>query len=132
VQVIAVGTVTDRTLNVGYYASSNWPIDVTDWTGADNPGSDAGTFALTGFSASTQKDMALSSPASVSLTGYTGLRMGISGAAPAVNNDNYLVEMATLDHASLTEPQLIVTYEKSVSPDVSGFPKPLLGERVPV
>jgi hypothetical protein len=108
-QIISVGNITDRTLNVGYYASANWPISTGDWTGANDPGSDAGTFALTGISVG-QEDLVLSSPTSVNVSGYTGLRLGISGGDPGIDDRDYKVEMATLDHSTLTEPQLLVTY----------------------
>jgi hypothetical protein len=115
-QITAVGNVTNRNIVAGYYDSSNWPISSGDWSGSDNPGSDAGTFALTGFSASTTKDLALSSPSSISKTGYTGFRLGVDGGIPSVNNDDYRVEMAAVDHASLTEPLLLVTYTTGLTP----------------
>jgi hypothetical protein len=110
-QIVSVGNVTNRNLVVGYYSS--WPIDAADWSGADNPGSDAGSFALTGFSASTEKDLTLTGLSSINVGGYTGFRLGIDGGIPAVDNNNYWVEIATLDHATLTEPQLLVTYDYS-------------------
>jgi hypothetical protein len=118
-QIISVGNITNRNMVVGYFSTSNWPIDAADYSGADNPGSDAGTFALTGFSASTQKDLVLSNPTSISKTGYTGFRLAIDGGLPAATNDNYLVEFAPFEHASLTEPQLLVTYGGLTPPYVS-------------
>jgi hypothetical protein len=115
-QTLAVGALTDRNIQVGYYASSNWPIDSGDWSGADNPGSDAGTFPITDFAVGTQEDLVLSSPTSVSKTGYTGLRISISGAEPIEQNpDDYRVEWAALEHATELEPRLLVTYTTDAS-----------------
>jgi hypothetical protein len=112
-QIVTVGNITNRNLVVGYYANANFPIDAADWDGADNPGSDAGTFALTGFSASTQIDLTLTNVSSINTTGNTGFRLGIDGGIPSTNNDNYFIEIAAFDHVTLTEPQLLVTYNDS-------------------
>jgi hypothetical protein len=108
-QTISVG-ITGRNCNVGYYAATNWPITAADWSGADDAGSDAGVFALTVFAAGTQEELALTNvAANINLTGYTGFRLSISGGVPA-NDEDFLLEFATLDHATLLEPQLLVTY----------------------
>jgi hypothetical protein len=108
-QTIAKGAGAGRSVQVGYYDPANWPLGDADWSGADNPGSDGGTFPFADFAASTQEDLALSNPTSVSLTGYTGLRLSVSGGAPTPDEDHRL-EFASLDHLTVTEPQLLVTY----------------------
>jgi hypothetical protein len=113
-QTIAMGAATGRDIQVGYYASSNWPIDSGDWSGADNPGSDAGTFPVSDFAVSTQEDLVLSNPTSVSKTGYTGLLLSVSGAEPN-SEDDHRVEWAALEHATELEPRLLVTYTTDAS-----------------
>jgi hypothetical protein len=82
-QIVGVGNVTDRNLVVGYYPASNWPIDASgDYSGADNPGSDAGTFALTGFTTAQQTNLTLSSPSSISKTGIPGSGSRSTAASP--------------------------------------------------
>jgi hypothetical protein len=123
-QTIAKGAATGRDIQVGYYASSNWPIDSADWSGADNPGSDAGTFPISNFVVGTPEDLVLSSPTSVSKTGYTGLRLSVSGAEPN-SEDDHRVEFAALEHATIVEPQLIVTFDEqpvAVNPAYDDFP----------
>jgi hypothetical protein len=115
-QTVAMGVLTDRDIQVGYYDPANWPIDSGDWSGADNPGSDAGVFPITDFAVGTQEDLVLSNPSSVSKTGYTGFRISISGAEPALDNPNdYRVEWAAFEHASEIEPRLLVTYTEGAS-----------------
>lgn len=55
----------------------------------------------------TMKDIALSNVSNVVKTGYTGLRMSISGGAPAGSNQFYFY---SFDDTYNTKPQLIVTY----------------------
>jgi hypothetical protein len=67
--------------------SANWPISASDWV------ADAGTTALAGTALSSipvgsQTTINLTGVGQISLTGYTGLRLGLSGAAPT--GDNYL------------------------------------------
>jgi hypothetical protein len=115
IQTTGVGSPTTRNLNVGYYAGTNWPITAADWSGADDAGSDAGVFALTVFGAGTQEDLTLTNVSSINKTGYTGFRLSISGAAPA-DDEDFRVDFATLDHTTLTEPQLLVTYTSASIP----------------
>ena len=62
------------------------------------PGTD-----ITSLDKNSTVELTLTSPSSISLTGYTALRLGISGGQP--NGDNY-VQIATLEHTSRPEPQL--------------------------
>jgi hypothetical protein len=86
--------------------SANWPISASDWV------ADAGTSALAGTALSSipvgsQTTINLSGAGQVSLTGYTGLRLGLSGAAPS--GDNYL-QIAATDQSSSAAATLTVTY----------------------
>jgi hypothetical protein len=123
-QTVAKGAATGRDIQVGYYASSNWPIDSADWSGADNPGSDAGTFPISNFTVGTPEDLVLSNTQNISRTGYTGFRISVSGAEPTLNDD-HRVEFAALEHATAAEPQLIVTFDEqpvAVNPAYEDFP----------
>ncbi len=101
-----------RNLVIGYFANSDWPIDTADWSGADNPGSDAGTFPLSVFAAGTEEDLALTNLQNINLGGYTGLRLAIDGGQPVASGDpDHNLRVASWDHATLTEPQLIVTHD---------------------
>lgn len=99
-----------RSMSIEYYASSNWPIDNAD--GTVTPGTDAhaGTL-ISAITLNADNDFALLNPAtSISKTDYTGLRIHISGGAPGASEDNY-VEFAALEHATLVECRLLVTYD---------------------
>jgi len=96
----------NRSLVGEWYPSASWPIDAADWTLTTGSGALPGA-DLTGLPTNASNELALSSPGSVSLTGSTGLRLGISGGQPS--GDNYL-QIAALEHPSNPEPQLIVTY----------------------
>jgi hypothetical protein len=52
-------------------------------------------------------NFALQGVSSVSKTSYTGLRLHVDGGQPSGSNS---VVYATWDHATLPEPQLVVTY----------------------
>jgi hypothetical protein len=96
----------DRSLVGEWYSTANWPIDATDWTlsaGANAlPGAD-----ITALVKNATAELNLTGPAGISLNGYTGLRLGISGGQPS--GDNY-VQISALEHPGKPEPQLIVTY----------------------
>ena len=101
----SVADADDRTLIGEWYSASSWPIDAGDWTltPASNAltGTDIGTLTK-----NTTAELTLANPANLSLTGYSALRLGISGGQP--NGDNH-VQFASLEH-SQPEPQLIVAY----------------------
>jgi hypothetical protein len=105
--VISLNDPEAKNVDVEWYTPSAWPpVDASDYS--LSVGTTAGSFALSTFTASTVEDLTLSAPSTVSLSGYTTLRMGISGGTPS-NADNY-IEFASLDNVSLVEPRLEVTY----------------------
>ena len=87
----------------------NWPIDAADWTLTSGTNALAGT-DITSLSKNSTVELTLANPGNISLTGYTGLRLGISGGQPS--GDNH-VQFATLEHSLQPEPQLVVTYSTS-------------------
>ena len=102
----------NRNLVGGWYAGSNWPIDVADY--ALESSADALEGAdVTGLSVGSVNEFTLSGLGSVSRTGYSGLRLHIDGGVPTA--DNY-VQFASFDHATLPEPQLVVTYTAGAAP----------------
>ena len=112
IYVQAIDDNDNRSLNVEWYTPSAWPpVDASDF--AVSVGSTAGAFDITGLTSSAVNNLTLSSPASVNLTGYTTLRLGISGGAPV---GQARVDFASLDHPTDPEPQLEVTYDTAASP----------------
>lgn len=100
-----------RNLTADWYTA--WPIDTGDYSEAAQTG--ALSTAISGITAAAYNDFALSDvAANVSLTGYTGLRLHVDGVAPT--NTNY-VFIAAYDHATFTEPQLIVDYVLNTTVD---------------
>jgi hypothetical protein len=120
---------TTRNLQVEYYPSSNWPIDITDWIGTAE-GTNAGVFPISGLALDVPTDFVLTNPENISRTGYTGLRLTLSGGQPAADADDHRIEFASFDHATLAEPQLIVTV--AATPTYQQHPKFLLAERMTV
>lgn len=105
--VSAKGDADNRSL-VGEYYTWTPPMSDSNWV--ETPGTDAiaGT-DLTGIPTGQIVSFPLSTLSSISKTGYTGLRLGISGAAQPTG-DNRL-DISSLDHATLPEPRLFVIYE---------------------
>ena len=68
----------NRCLVGEWYPSSNWPIDPTDWTQTTGTSALVGA-DLTGIAVGTSNELNLSGVAAISVSGYTGLRLGISG-----------------------------------------------------
>ena len=96
----------DRGLVGEWYADANWPIDPTDY--ALSSAADAlGGADLTGIVVGATNEFPLMNLGSLSKTGYTGLRLHIDGGQPS--GDNFL-QIVAFDHATLPEPQLVVTY----------------------
>ena len=85
------------------------------------PGTD-----ITSLNKNSTVELTLANPSSLSLTGYSALRLGISGGQP--NADNH-VQFATLEHPSRDEPQLIVSYSTpgGASPPVNSSPPVVSG-----
>ena len=77
----------DRTLIGEWYSAANWPIDPSDWTLTPTttalPGTD-----ITSLNKNSTVELTLANPSSLSLTGYSALRLGISGGQP--NADNHV------------------------------------------
>lgn len=96
----------DRALQAEWYAAASWPIDAADFaldsSASALPGAD-----LTAIATGQVSSFALASLTSVSVTGFTGLRLHISGGQPTGDN---LIQFASYDHASLPEPQLVVEW----------------------
>jgi len=94
-----------RVLNVDWYDPNNWPIDAADYSDAVSAG--AGSLDVTSWpSYGNWAEIVLSGLSNISKTGYTGLRLGVSGGQPAGSNG---LEFFTYDYGSLI-PQLVVTY----------------------
>ncbi len=94
-----------RSLVAEWYDPSSWPIDAGDSTFA--VGSSALSVPVGSVATGQVVSFALAGPGSVSKTGYTALRVGISGGQPAA--DNY-VQFASSESTGLAGPQLVVTY----------------------
>jgi hypothetical protein len=95
----------DRSLMAEWLDASAWPIDAADFTLASSGSALAGS-DVTGVSVGAVNSFALAGVSAVSTTGWTALRMHLSGGQPA--GDNY-VQMATSE-SSNPAPQLVVTY----------------------
>jgi hypothetical protein len=96
----------NRNLVGDWYSSIHWPIDSADYSptvsGTALPGTSIDQLAV-----GSVKDLPLSGVATISKTGFSALRLGISGGQPP--GDNY-VQMASFEHTTLPEAQLIVTF----------------------
>lgn len=95
----------NRNLNVEWYSSANWPIDLTDY--AALVGTTAAVVDLAALTAGASNDITLTPAGNVNKTGYTGLRLGLDGGAPTVINQ---LQIASFDHTTSTEPILVVTW----------------------
>lgn len=99
--------VTDgRSLVAEWYAASNWPIDTGDYT-TTAPTTPAATLAISSITNAALNDLVFTDLSGINPTGYTGVRLQISGGQPTGNNQ---VNFSTFDHATDPEPQLIITY----------------------
>ncbi len=100
----------NRNLVGEWYAASSWPIDAADYTAT--PSSTAfGGGDITAITTGAVNNFALQGLSSVSLTGFTALRLHIDGGAPSA--DNY-VQFASSESGST--PQLVVTYSSGPPP----------------
>jgi hypothetical protein len=98
----------DRLLVGEWLAGSAWPIDGSDFALAVGTSALAGV-DVTGLTKNASYELPLTGLASVSRTGYTGLRLGISGGQPTGDN---LVQIAALEHPSRPEPQLVLAWTR--------------------
>jgi hypothetical protein len=96
----------NRSLSIGYYDASNWPLGTEDYLTSDATDAHTGT-DLTSLTLGALNNFALTNLSSISKTGYTGFRITSTGGSPSGGNN---VTMAAFDHASLQEPTLLVTY----------------------
>jgi hypothetical protein len=95
----------DRGLMAEWFDGSSWPIDAADYSLSSSGSALAGS-DVTALTVGSVNSLALSGVAAVSTTGWTALRMHLSGGQPA--GDNY-VQMAAFGNANPVA-QLVVTY----------------------
>jgi hypothetical protein len=103
--VTAKANADGRNLVGEWYDAANWPIDASDYT-LNSSGSAFTGASIGQIRAGATNDFSLGGLASVSKTGYTGLRLHVDGGQPT--GDNY-VQFASFE-STLPKPQLIVTY----------------------
>jgi len=94
-----------------WFDTSNWPIDCTDHTAT--VGATAFNIDITGSTGT----ITLSSPTSISQTGFTGMRLGISGGTPTGENQ---ITFQSVDGAPA--PRLAVTYDVMAVTSVATTP----------
>jgi hypothetical protein len=99
------GDADDRSLMAEWYPGSSWPIDAADFALSSSGSALAGS-DVTGLTVGAVNALVLSGLSSVSTTGWTGLRLHLSGGQPA--GDNY-VQMAAFGSANPAA-ELVVTY----------------------
>lgn len=103
--VTATGDTDSRSLSAEWYATSNWPIAANDYTSTAASDAHTGT-TIASLTTSAYNELTLTALTNISKTGYTGLRLHISGTAPTGANS---VTFNGLDNDVLT-PELSVTY----------------------
>jgi hypothetical protein len=96
----------NRSLVSEWYPASNWPIDAADYTATAGTSALAGT-DITTISTGAVNSFDLTGLTAVSTTGYTSLRLNISGGQPT--GDNYL-QFAALENANAPAAQLVVSW----------------------
>lgn len=102
-----------RNLTAEWYSASNWPIDAADYS--ETAQSTAGSWSLNSITASgTDNTLALTGPDSTNInrTGYTGLRLHISGGLPLTSQNR--IRFSTYELGS-AKPRLIITYTVPVA-----------------
>lgn len=109
-RVIATGDADGRSFTAEWYEAGT--IGTEDYTSTAGTDAHAGTL-IGELLQGGDNDFALANVSNVSLTGYTGLRLHISGGQPTGNN---FIEFATFDNETLTEPRLIVDYTEGAPP----------------
>jgi hypothetical protein len=107
--VTASVTTNARSFSLGWYAWDG--SSSTDYTMTAETDAHAGT-ALGSIATNADNDFALVNLANISKTGISYLRGHITGGEPLGTpwQENYIV-LAAWDHATLTEPRLIVDYD---------------------
>lgn len=104
IHVVSKANDDTRSFALEWYDSGT--IGTEDYTSTVGTNAHAGT-AIASITSGADNDFALINVSNVNKTGYTGLRCHVSGGTPTGSN---LVEFAALDHTTLVEPRLIVTY----------------------
>jgi hypothetical protein len=99
----------NRNLVAEWYPGSSWPIDGADWVGTASSSASTGT-PLRSLAASAYNDLSLSGLSAISTTGYTGLRLHVSGGQPTGENN---ASFASLEAGAATAAQLVVNYTTS-------------------
>ena len=107
-QVMGKVSADGRNLVGEWYDPAGWPIDAGDYA-LNSSAMALAAMSIAQIVAGAQNDFPLAAPASLSKTGLTALRLFVDGGQPT--GDNY-VQFASYDHATLTEPQLVVTYTR--------------------
>jgi len=108
-RVLAKANIDSRNFNVEWYSNANWPIDDGDYVLL--VGTDAAVIALSSVPAADDwLELNLSTPTSVSLTGNTGFRLGISGGQPTAQN---VFAFYPKNTPSTSDPELVVTYDSA-------------------
>lgn len=100
-----------RSLTAEWYEAGT--IGEEDWTSTVGTSAHSG-IPLSGIPDGPDYDLALQNPSNINLSGYTGLRLHISGADPTGQN---VVGIVTWDDTLNTGPRLIVEYVAPDSPD---------------
>lgn len=113
-----------RYLTADWYSA--WPIDPTDYSPTAWNGALAGVSLDTFIETEPHVVIPFDNTDGVSTTGYTGLRLHISGGQPTGRNS---VCFAAFDNTELPEPRLAVTYvpDPPVVTGVVDSPDPALG-----
>jgi hypothetical protein len=95
----------DRGLMAEWFDGSSWPIDASDFSVSSSGSALAGS-DVTALTVDEVNSLTLSGVSAVSTTGWTALRLHLSGGQPA--GDNY-VQMAAFGNSNPVA-QLVVTY----------------------
>jgi hypothetical protein len=96
----------NRDLVAEWYPGSSWPIDGADWTATASSTASTGG-GLQSLTVGAFNDLALMGLSSISTTGYTGLRLHVSGGQPTGENNAVI---AAFEAGSATAARLVVNY----------------------
>jgi len=103
-----------RSLLIDYHASSNWPIDESDYSASLSGDAHSGT-ALSTLTVYGWHEFALGGLENINKTGYTGFRLGISGSTPTGLNT-----LGVYCRGGFYPPELVVTYNTGYQHKVLG------------
>lgn len=102
-----------RSLVAEWY-SYDGSISDADYASTASSTAHAGT-TIASITTGQDNDFALQNLENINLSGYTGIRLHISGGEPTGHNQ---VDWASFDHTTLTEPRLIIDTAESEAPEV--------------